>query len=639
MKKKIINGIMMVALVAATSTSFVSCKDTNEDVKVELQNEYAALKTELEGLKKQYGDVEGRVSTLETKVANHAGDIATLQKEVDDLQTWLVTAFNNLIYNANVVGTYSNMLGSIGFPGVEPNVLVNNWGVAEADDQFPHNEKLLNEDDYVRYWATGDELGTTFTEGNNNAGFAGYIYANVNRYLNTNPMLANGQVAEKDKKADKIYFDFSLVNTAGEEVDVVKIVTDNDGNPTDEELEWGWTRAENNVFKFGVVYDGGNKTATQFKPFPTIELKRLKADLQKIWADRNSETITSKKALGESLADLYYNFLTKETNMKKYALKIAWNEKYTKQTYIANAAAEDGDVIKEGQKEEINNRHFVTTDYDIAFVTIKPLGFGSGDYLAKAAGKAKGTVNDVLEKTAWLQNKIYDQIKDEFPEYEILENWKLQAREYDETRDAIKGVLYHMELGDTWWIEIDGEPGYNANNKDVRVSDLIYTLNANVWQINRWLEEAEEAENKILNAKTVVGYLEKLTNRYTKVFQRHASQVLQPVLLYIDGNNNVNRVSGKKFAPYKADGKITLAPTTYNGDFLAPAYLKFVAIKSIDGKAATAADQPEGFGKIIFDSNTKLEFTPESGKIYEIVYEAVDYLGNVKEQSYFIQGK
>ncbi len=28
MKKKIINGIMMVALVAATSTSFVSCKDT-----------------------------------------------------------------------------------------------------------------------------------------------------------------------------------------------------------------------------------------------------------------------------------------------------------------------------------------------------------------------------------------------------------------------------------------------------------------------------------------------------------------------------------------------------------------------------------------------------------------------------------
>ena len=36
MKKKIINGILMVALVAATSTSFVSCKDNDEDVKTDL---------------------------------------------------------------------------------------------------------------------------------------------------------------------------------------------------------------------------------------------------------------------------------------------------------------------------------------------------------------------------------------------------------------------------------------------------------------------------------------------------------------------------------------------------------------------------------------------------------------------------
>lgn len=36
MKKKIINGILMVALVAATSTSFVSCKDNDEDVRTDL---------------------------------------------------------------------------------------------------------------------------------------------------------------------------------------------------------------------------------------------------------------------------------------------------------------------------------------------------------------------------------------------------------------------------------------------------------------------------------------------------------------------------------------------------------------------------------------------------------------------------
>lgn len=39
MKKKIINGFLMVALLAATSASFVSCKDNDEDVKYDLLNE------------------------------------------------------------------------------------------------------------------------------------------------------------------------------------------------------------------------------------------------------------------------------------------------------------------------------------------------------------------------------------------------------------------------------------------------------------------------------------------------------------------------------------------------------------------------------------------------------------------------
>ena len=42
MKKKIINGILMVALLAATSTSFVSCKDNDEDVKTELTAQFQA---------------------------------------------------------------------------------------------------------------------------------------------------------------------------------------------------------------------------------------------------------------------------------------------------------------------------------------------------------------------------------------------------------------------------------------------------------------------------------------------------------------------------------------------------------------------------------------------------------------------
>ena len=48
MKKKIINGILMVALVAATATSFVSCKDNSEDVKTELIAELTQQATNLQ---------------------------------------------------------------------------------------------------------------------------------------------------------------------------------------------------------------------------------------------------------------------------------------------------------------------------------------------------------------------------------------------------------------------------------------------------------------------------------------------------------------------------------------------------------------------------------------------------------------
>ena len=65
---------MMVALVAATSTSFVSCKDTNEDVRVEMQQEYSDLLGKLKDLENKYSAVEGlstRVGNLETQVKGH----------------------------------------------------------------------------------------------------------------------------------------------------------------------------------------------------------------------------------------------------------------------------------------------------------------------------------------------------------------------------------------------------------------------------------------------------------------------------------------------------------------------------------------------------------------------------------------
>ena len=401
MKKKIINGIMMVALVAATSTSFVSCKDTNEDVRVEMQQEYATLLGKLNAMEEQYGDLGDEVSALKTKVANHAADIATLQREVDALEDWLIETFNNLVLGANIEATYTNLTGSINIPGAEPFMLISNYGTATEEGVFPSaKDKNGNQ----LSWAAGDELGTgknakiEFTEDGDitvkaNGGFAGYMYASVNRFFNDQKL--------QDKYFDEnSVFEFSLVNSAGEPVDGLMIANvEKDGAATNDILKWGWTRAENNMFKFGVGYAGDQ--ASKFEP-AKLDLSKFKEDLKQVWRDRNRATGTSKKALGKLAADLYYNLLTKDTKLPKYRLKIAWKDKFdeaaVEKEYTINETSETGDIIQDATKpaEIKGTEHYVTATGDIMFAMHKPLSFNSGQALAEKVDNERMLMASIL---------------------------------------------------------------------------------------------------------------------------------------------------------------------------------------------------------------------------------------------------
>jgi len=55
MKKKIINGILLVAILVAASSSFVSCKDNDADAHTELLSKIAALETKINSIQQQTG--------------------------------------------------------------------------------------------------------------------------------------------------------------------------------------------------------------------------------------------------------------------------------------------------------------------------------------------------------------------------------------------------------------------------------------------------------------------------------------------------------------------------------------------------------------------------------------------------------
>ena len=302
MKKKIINGLMMVALIAATSASFVSCKDTNEDELFQLKNQ---LNQDVDNLQDQIDDLgntyatklqvkevndsltalKGRVNGINTDLATAQQDIKDLQADIKDLQAdindfraTLEDAFKKLVYDVEISGVYNNMTGSINIPGFEPKMLINNYGIADNDGSFPKSDLFKGE---KLEWVANDVLGAGEL---GNPGFAGYIYANINRYFEDLPM--------KSTLQDGI-FDFTIATTDGTDVPGLNVTnTDENGKATTDVLRWGWTRdAENNVYKFRVDYIGDD--ASSYAPVK-IDLSKFKADIKQVWQDRNKYSGTSK---------------------------------------------------------------------------------------------------------------------------------------------------------------------------------------------------------------------------------------------------------------------------------------------------------------------------------------------------------
>ena len=538
-------------------------------------------------------------------------NVDAIEEEIGQLELWLIETFAKLVTSVEISGTYNNMLGSINVPGFEPKMLIFNYGVASKKGSFPES---LDEADRIT-WAANEEIGA----GEYNPGNAGFIYANVNRYLDL-PLLTKAQ--DEDS-----FFDFKLVNTRGDEADGVIIENaDEDGAATDDVLQWGWTRADNNIYKFAVKYTGDE--AGNFTP-AKIDLSLLKNDLKAIWADRNRYSGTSKESLGHLVADLYYNYATKDTNMKKYALKISWMDNTTWQY---KKDAEDADDYADIEPSTEGLKHMVTSEAELVFASIKPLAFTSGDALAEAVNSKVKSANNLIEKMEPYMDKILNKIKSQIK----IKNFD-ESIFYDGTIAISDGTgtvpagHYILTIPGT---SIDAAmagtgaaPG--AANLEVDIDNIINPIKGAYENVNDMMDDLKSLLAKV-NGNNIGNWIEKFTNRFNTLFANNADQMLQPVLLAITENGTVNRVSGMKEAPYVVAGEVTLKPTTYTAELFAPCYAKFVGCKDIE---------EDNFNQILISGDQELKFTPEAGKLYEIVYEAVDFFGNTVKNTYYIQGK
>ena len=79
MKKKFINGFLMVAMLFATTSLFVSCKDNIDD---ELSDVY-------NNLGKKSSELQGKIDNLQGDVVNLQGKTADLQRQIDEIEPYI----------------------------------------------------------------------------------------------------------------------------------------------------------------------------------------------------------------------------------------------------------------------------------------------------------------------------------------------------------------------------------------------------------------------------------------------------------------------------------------------------------------------------------------------------------------------
>jgi hypothetical protein len=166
------------------------------------------------------------------------------------------------------------------------------------------------------------------------------------------------------------------------------------------------------------------------------------------------------------------------------------------------------------------------------------------------------------------------------------------------------------------------------------VDDLFNGLNGDLAEINAMLNEVSKLSNleaEIENTKSdikaqISSYLKKFDQKFVQLVNS-ANKALQPTLLVKNGNK-ITRTGNVKA------GNIKLIPTSYTAEVIAPAFKKYINVEC-DGKAING----ESFGKVIDGSVSEIDLNIEAGKTYKVTYDAVDFFGKVRSNTYYIYAK
>ena len=687
MKKKIINGFLMVALLAATVTSFVSCKDNDEDVKTDL---IAQLQKQATDLTVAYKQADNDLNTtIQAQLATKAN-----QTDLDDFKTLVASDYVTKTQLATTLADYATkeyvdaetkkLWDALNDPNDPSSVSNKIAAVNEAlEDQAADIEDIQEDINDINDELTElksqihsiietlENLVTSVTVNatsnsilNNsklfpgiNMQFVGAAYGEPDVKKGTFPTdfvdadlvkVSEGKEYkwteddfinsnENEFNAGKIYFTLNPSNITPNNVNLALVNSVQTelfkiGKATEctETLSWGLTRGVKDANYPAVVYEAPvTYDATTFK---AIELKNV-IDIKTI-AKNVKNIISEAKGAAKDVNRSNYEDVTKATGkaVLKEAAQAVANLVNINMPYMPAVA------LKATWSDTVGTRS-VLSDYSIAATAYKPMSFKEFDGVDLSGysidfAKVDNAVLRVVKKIESELNK-FDLTKLNFKKITFDTTGKFAVNETVNLyyKNAVGGttIYFGADTKDDSWTKA-GEFAVTANFAN-DVKEMIKAVNAGVPfdEINNIVAQLQNTINRVNDtAERAAKFEKRVTNYLEYMIQRvlnNANRALEPILL-VDGSNGMQRATGN----YEA-GKHTFAPTTVTYELVAPAFQKYIAVCGADGKAR--------WGKVIAKGEAgfnKIDVDLQAGDT-KIVYAALDFKGNTVTKVYNITVK
>ena len=594
-------------------------------------------------------DHEIRISALENTVKDLASK-GELKEEIKKLNDRIDDLLDKMVTGIILQGTESPVIGYFNTPlDVRSQILAAYYGEVSSNVKFP----ATTSGDYVdasEFWtARNMEVIGSFTDKVNISGeFVstknGDTKGNAGKlYLTVNP-------AEVDFTGKVLSLESSTGDVAGVELEPLAV--------SEKELSFGYTRAYNGFYEAEATLTNIDKAKIR------IDFKQLESQAKTMLKEKTKSSVLSfGAALMSSIKDVMPAYAVKATWTAPARTDAVGQKSYSVYSQYGLAAAaikpfsyaflKDLNVNLPGEEKLLNLIDKIVDKININFNLNLP------DFSSFTINFGTIDVNSIT-KTITVHFQYILKDKDDNPLY-VLTTDKDGSLKWD-------GATYCYVDAEGKWHYADGTTVTFQKleiNENID-TDLYNILNDIINQVNdQWISAqdqlrdmlneiqklstlSDQINDAITDAKNDIktqlqNLVTKAYNKLNSFFSKTPNKALQPILIAKDGQK-ISLLSKSKKNPTKVNGSsLTLIPTSYTLELVAPAYKKYIVVSDVfkaDGSLAEAsigkAANGENMAKVI-DSEKTCTINGQSGYIYEISYNAVDYHGKIVNKRFYVK--